>query len=108
MSHTAAPPPGRPRSGLLAAVGLACYRHRWATIVAWLAGLACLVTLWVQFGAPADNNFGAADPGQALLNAHFHRQSGDTLTLAIRSARPVDDPAVRSRVTAALAPFAHA
>jgi uncharacterized membrane protein YdfJ with MMPL/SSD domain len=108
MSHTAAPPPGRPRSGLLAAVGLACYRHRWATITAWLAGLACLVTLWVQFGAPADNNFGAADPGQTLLNQHFHRQSGDTLTLAIRSARPVDDPAVRSRVTAALAPFARA
>jgi uncharacterized membrane protein YdfJ with MMPL/SSD domain len=108
MSHTAAPPPGRPRAGLLAALGLACYRHRWATITAWLAGLACLVTLWVQFGAPSATNFGTADPGQTLLNQHFHRQSGDTLTLAIRSARPIDDPAVRSRVTAALTPFARA
>jgi uncharacterized membrane protein YdfJ with MMPL/SSD domain len=108
MSHTVTPPPGRARRGPLAAVGLACYRHRWATIVAWLAGLACLVTLWVQFGAPSATNFGTADPGQTLLNQHFHRQSGDTLTLAIRSGRPIADPAVRSRVTAALEPFAHA
>jgi uncharacterized membrane protein YdfJ with MMPL/SSD domain len=108
MSHTTAPPPGRQRPGPLAAIGLACYRHRWATIVAWLAGLACLVTLWVQFGAPSATSFGTADPGQTLLNQHFHRQSGDTLTLAIRSARPISDPAVRREVTAALAPFARA
>jgi RND superfamily putative drug exporter len=108
MSHTAAPPPGRPRAGLLAALGLACYRHRWATITAWLAGLACLITLWVQFGAPSATNFGTADPGQTLLNQHFHRQSGDTLTLAIRSARPIGDPVIRRRVTAALTPFARA
>jgi uncharacterized membrane protein YdfJ with MMPL/SSD domain len=108
MLHTAAPPPGRPSRGPLAVIGLACYRHRWATIVAWLAGLACLLTLWVQFGAPSSDSFGTADPGQTLLNQHFHRQSGDTLTLAIRSARPIDDPAVRRRVTAALRPYARA
>ena len=108
MSHAAAPPSGRPRPGPLAAIGLACYRHRWPTIVAWLAGLACLITLWIQFGAPSSNNFGTADPGQTLLNQHFHQQSGDTLTLAIRSGHPIADPAVRSRVTAALKPFAHA
>jgi uncharacterized membrane protein YdfJ with MMPL/SSD domain len=108
MSHTAAPPPGGRRRGPLAALGLTCYRHRRVTIVAWLAGLACLVTLWVQFGAAAATNLGPADPGQALLTRHFHRQSGDTLTLAIRSDRPISDPAVRSRVTAALRPFAGA
>ncbi|MGH3274199.1 MAG: MMPL family transporter, partial [Streptosporangiaceae bacterium] len=96
------------RPGMLAAVGLACYRHRWVTVVTWLAGLACLITLWTRFGAPADDNFGTADPGQAVLNAHFHRQSGDALTLAIRSAQPINSPAVRGRVSAALAPFAQA
>jgi uncharacterized membrane protein YdfJ with MMPL/SSD domain len=108
MSHAVSAPPGRPRRGPLAAVGLASYRHRRVTIAAWLAGLAVLITLWVQFGAPAANSFGTADPGQTLLNQHFRRQAGDTLTLAIRSARPISDPAVRTRVTAALAPFAHA
>ena len=108
MSHVATPPSGRPRRGPLAAIGLACYRHRWVTIVAWLAGLACLITLWIQFGAPSATSYGTADPGQTLLNQHFHQQSGDTLTLAIRSRAPIADPAVRSRVTAALQPFAHA
>jgi RND superfamily putative drug exporter len=108
MLPTAPPPPDGPRRGPLAAVGLACYRHRWPTIAAWLAGLAVLITLWVQFGAPATSDLGPADPGQALLSRHFHRQSGDTLTLAIRSDRPVADPAVRRRVTAALRPFARA
>ncbi|HEU5419848.1 MAG TPA: MMPL family transporter [Streptosporangiaceae bacterium] len=95
-------------SGLLGRTGLACYRRRWLIVVAWLAGLACLITLWTRFGAPADNDFGTADPGQAMINAHFHRQSGDALTLAIRSAEPVTSPAVRREITAALIPFSRA
>ena len=66
-------------------IGRACYRHRWLTVLTWLAGLACLVTLWTRFGAPADDNFTGSDPGQALISQHFPRASGDTLTLAIRS-----------------------
>src|SRR5690242_5137299 len=93
---------------LLARIGRVCYRRRWLTALVWLAGLACVITLWTGFGAPADNNFGTADPGQSLLNAHFHRQSGDALTLAIRSDRPIDSPAVRHRITDALVPFSHA
>jgi len=93
---------------LLARIGRVCYRRRWLTTLVWLAGLACVITLWTRFGAPADNNFGTADPGQALLNAHFHRQSGDALTLAIRSDRPIDSPAVRDRITDALVPFSRA
>ena len=61
-----------------------------------------------MYGAAAQDNFAGSDPGQALLNQHFHRQSGDTLTLAIRSAAPIGSPAVRARVTGALAPFARA
>jgi len=39
--------------GLLGGLGAACYRHRWVTVLAWLAGLACLITLWMRFGAAA-------------------------------------------------------
>src|SRR5580704_8878753 len=106
-SSTALRPGGTPgtlRPGILGPLGRACYRHRWLTLVAWLVGVACLITLWMSFGAPAQNNFTGNDPGQTLLNQHFHRQSGDTLTLAIRSTAPVSSSAVRARVTSALVP----
>jgi MMPL family len=70
--------------------------------------LACLITLWMRFGAAAQNSFTSNDPGQALLNEHFAAQSGDTLTLAIRSQAPVTSPAVQARVTQALTPFRQA
>jgi len=73
-----------------------------------VAGVAVLITLWMRFGAAADNNFTGPDPGQTLLNQHFARQSGDALTLAISSAQPVTAPAVRARVASALVPFERA
>jgi putative drug exporter of the RND superfamily len=100
--------PGTLRPGMLGRLGRACYRHRWLTLVTWLVGVAALITLWTSFGAPAQNNFTGNDPGQTLLNQHFHRQSGDTLTLAIRSTAPVSSPGVQARVTSALVPFSHA
>src|SRR6516164_986364 len=98
----------RTQDGLLGGLGRACYRHRKTTLLAWIAGVAVLITLWMRFGAAADNSFSSSDPGQTLLNQHFARQSGDTLTLAIRSAAPVTSPAVRARVESALVPFASA
>ncbi len=98
----------RTQDGLLGGLGRACYRHRKTTLLAWVAGVAVLITLWMRFGAAADNSFNNSDPGQTLLNQHFARQSGDTLTLAIRSAAPVTSPAVRARVESALVPFASA
>jgi putative drug exporter of the RND superfamily len=89
-------------------LGAACYRHRWLTVVVWVAGVACLITLWMRFGAAADNSFTGSDPGQTLLNEHFAAQSGDTLTLAIRSQAPVTSPAVQARVAQALVPFRQA
>ena len=94
--------------GLLGGLGRACYRHRKATLLAWVVGVAVLITLWMRFGAAADNSFSGADPGQTLLNQHFARQSGDSLTLAISSAQPVTSPAVRAQVASALVPFEHA
>ena len=93
------------RDGPLGGIGRACYRHRGATVVAWVVLVVALITLWTRFGAAADNAFTGSDPGQAVLNQHFARQSGDTLTLAIRSAAPVKDPAVTTRVDRALTTF---
>src|SRR5690349_2899804 len=96
---------GAAKGGLLGRIGSGCYRHRWMTVLVWVAGVAALITLWTRFGAAAQDDFTGSDPGQAVLNQHFARQSGDTLTLAIRSQEKVTDPAVRDQVTAALAPF---
>jgi uncharacterized membrane protein YdfJ with MMPL/SSD domain len=98
----------RRRVGLIGGLGRACYRHRVITLLAWLAGVASLIVLWTQFGAAADNSFTGNDPGQAILNQHFPRQSGDALTLAITSAGDISSPATRARVTGALRPFAAA
>src|ERR1700726_3676908 len=96
------------RVGPLGGLGRACYRHRWITLFTWLAGVACLLVLWIQFGAAAQNTFNGSDPGQAVLNQHFQRASGDTLTLAVRSTAPVTSPAVKAQVTSALLPFERA
>jgi RND superfamily putative drug exporter len=112
MSGSSSPqPPTRPhraRPAILGPLGRACFRHRRLTLITWIIGVACLITLWTRFGAPAQDSFAGSDPGQTLLNQHFHQQSGDTLTLAIHSADPVDSPAVRARITSALTPFARA
>src|SRR6516165_3965787 len=94
--------------GPIGLLGRTCYRHRWITLIVWLAGVACLITLWTRFGAPAQNSFNGGDPGQSLLNKHFHRSSGDSLTLAIDSTAPISSPATRARVGAALVPFERA
>ena len=96
------------KTGALGALGNACYRHRWATVLVWVAGVVCLIGLWTRFGAPAQNDFTGNDPGQTLLNEHFAAQSGDTLTLAIRSDGGITSAAVRARVAAALVPFRQA
>jgi uncharacterized membrane protein YdfJ with MMPL/SSD domain len=113
MSYIPSARPGGARTpdaapGPIGLLGRACYRHRWITLFAWLAGVACLITLWISFGAPAQDNFTGSDPGQALLDKHFPHASGDSLTLAIDSRAPLSDPATRARIEAALVPFAHA
>jgi uncharacterized membrane protein YdfJ with MMPL/SSD domain len=96
------------RDGVLGGIGRACYRHRWLTLLSWILGVACMITLWTSFGAAADNTFTGADPGQTVLNQHFHRQSGDALTLAIRSSGEIRSASVRTQVDGALARFARA
>jgi RND superfamily putative drug exporter len=92
----------------LGRLGLLCYRFRVITVFGWLVLVAVLITLWLNFGAPAANTFASSDPGQALLSAHFHRQSGDTLTLAISSSEPITSSSVRGRIAGALVSFQRA
>src|SRR6266571_6232711 len=94
--------------GPLGRIARACHQHRWLTLAGWAAVAACLIVMWMQFGAQPDNNVTTTDAGTKLLTQHFPRQSGDTLTLAIRSAQPVTSPAVSGHVTSALAPFSRA
>src|SRR3984957_14849030 len=114
MSHASssraphAGPRANRRAGLLGGLGRTCYRHRWITLFTWVIGVACLIVLWLQFGAAALNTFNSSDPGQTVLNQHFPRASGDTLTLAVRSTAPIDSPAVKAQVTSALVPFERA
>ncbi len=96
------------KRGCWGQLGNACYRHRWVTVLVWVAGVACLIGLWTRFGAAAQNDFTGNDPGQTLLNEHFAPQSGDTLTLAIRSDAGITSAAVRARVASALVPFRQA
>jgi putative drug exporter of the RND superfamily len=91
--------------GLLGRLGRACYQHRISTLAGWIVAVGCLVVLWLNFGAAANDNLGGPDPGQTLLNQHFPARSGDTLTLAITSKAPIQTPAVRARISAALLPF---
>jgi uncharacterized membrane protein YdfJ with MMPL/SSD domain len=100
--------PDRTGPGPLGLIGRACYRHRWITLIVWLVGVACLITLWIRFNAPALSSYGSSDPGQSLLNKHFPHASGDSLTLAIESSAPVGSAATRARVAAALVPFERA
>ncbi len=108
MSYATGTPHRDSGPGPIGLLGRTCYRHRWVTLIVWLAGVACLITLWTRFGAPAQDNFSGSDPGQSLLNKHFPHASGDSLTLAIESRAPLSAPATRARIEAALAPFERA
>ncbi len=56
----ALPPPSTPGSGpvgLLGRIARTCHRHKWLTLAGWLAIVACLIVMWMQFGAAPDNKF---------------------------------------------------
>jgi hypothetical protein len=54
--------------GLPGRVARTCHGHRRLTLSGWAAVAACLIIMWMQFGAPPDNSFTATDPGTKLIN----------------------------------------
>ncbi|WP_406045698.1 MMPL family transporter [Micromonospora sp. NBC_00898] len=59
------------------------------------------------FGAASDNDFSGGNSSsakaQALIQKHFPEQQGDTLTLAIKAEKGIDDPATRQKIEKVIA-----
>ncbi|MFF8881079.1 MMPL family transporter [Streptomyces flaveolus] len=101
-------PTETPRTdGALAGLARFCYRRRRLVLVTWIIGVIALAFVGFRFGAASDNDFTGGDSGsakaQALIEQHFPEQQGDTLTLAIKSEKGIDDPAARQKIEKVIA-----
>ncbi|MFB4300006.1 MMPL family transporter [Actinomadura sp. NTSP31] len=90
----------------LARLARVCYRGRRLVVVAWIVGALAVLVLGYGFAAKPLNDFtgGASQSATAkkLLDEHFPKRSGDTITLAVRADAGVQAPDVKARVTAAI------
>ncbi|MBC6460256.1 MMPL family transporter [Actinomadura sp. HBU206391] len=91
----------RPSSPLTRLAGF-CYRRRRLTVLLWIVGAAAAIVAGAGFPSSAANEFegGRSESARAqrLLDRHFPGQGGESITLAVRAERGVDDPAARVRV----------
>ncbi|MER7500925.1 MMPL family transporter [Nonomuraea pusilla] len=98
--------------GALARLARFCHRRRRLVLLAWIAGVIAVAFAGFGYGAAPDNDFSGGDSGsaraQALIEKHFPERQGDTLTLAIKAERGIDDPAARQKVEKVLADLAAA
>ncbi|GLZ09281.1 membrane protein [Actinomadura sp. NBRC 104412] len=96
--------------GVLARLARFCYRRRRTVVLAWIVGVIALAYAGFGYGAASDNDFSGGDSGSAkaqeLIERHFPEHQGDTLTLAIKTERGIDDPAVRPRIEKVVADLA--
>jgi RND superfamily putative drug exporter len=94
-------------SGWLARWARFAVRHRRAVLLAWLAALAVLVSLWRVAGAGFVNSFRlpGTESQQALtlLRERFPQRAGDQALIVFRAEAGVAAPEIRSRVEAVLA-----
>lgn len=99
-----------PRAGAIAGLGRFCYRRRRLVVLLWIIGTVAVIFAGFTFAAPSDNNFAGGKSQSALaqdvIKAHFPRQNGSSLTLAIHADAGVADPAVKAKVNGLLATFA--
>ncbi|MGY3204787.1 MMPL family transporter [Streptomyces sp. TE5632] len=101
-------PTETPRTdGALAGLARFCYRRRRLVLMTWIIGVIALAFVGFRFGAATDNDFTGGDSGsakaQALIEKHFPEQQGDTLTLAIKAEKGIDDPAAREKIEKVIA-----
>ncbi|MFC0508884.1 MMPL family transporter [Micromonospora costi] len=99
---------GTPRTdGALAKLGRFCFRRRRLVLVTWIVGVMAVAFVGFTYGAAADNDYSGGNSdsakAQALIEKHFPEQQGDTLTLAIKAEKGIDDPAVRQRIERVIA-----
>ncbi|GAA4512772.1 MMPL family transporter [Actinoallomurus oryzae] len=100
-----------PRTGgVLARLARFCYRRRRLVLMTWIVGVIVVAFAGFGYGAASDNDFSGGDSGsakaQALLEKHFPEQQGDTLTLAIKAEKGIDDPATRRKIEKVIADLA--
>ncbi|GAA1849837.1 MMPL family transporter [Actinomadura bangladeshensis] len=100
-----------PRAGgALARLARFCHRRRRLVLLAWIAGVLAVAFTGFTYGAAPDNDFSGGDSGsakaQALIEEHFPERQGDTLTLAIKAEKGIDDPAARRRIEKTIAALA--
>jgi RND superfamily putative drug exporter len=88
--------------GTLAGLARFCYRRRRLVLLTWIVGVIAVAFVGFRFGAAPDNDFSGGDSGsakaQALIEKHFPERQGDTLTLAIKADKGIDDPAARKKI----------
>ncbi|MDR3080768.1 MAG: MMPL family transporter, partial [Streptomyces sp.] len=93
--------------GTLAGLARFCYQRRRLVLLAWIVGVLAVAFAGFGFAAASDNDFSGGDSGsakaQALIEKHFPEQQGDTLTLAIKAEKGIDDPAARQRIEKVIA-----
>ena len=93
--------------GALAGLARFCYRRRRLVLLTWIVGVIAVAFVGFGFGAASDNDFSGGDSdsakAQVLIEKHFPEQQGDTLTLAIRAEKGIDDPAARQKIEKVIA-----
>jgi RND superfamily putative drug exporter len=96
--------------GALAGLARFCYRRRRLVLLTWIVGVIAVAFAGFGYGAASDNDFTGGDSGsakaQVLIEKHFPEQQGDTLTLAIKAEKGIDDPAARQKIEKVVADIA--
>ncbi|RKR86607.1 RND superfamily putative drug exporter [Micromonospora pisi] len=100
----------RRTEGLLARLARFCYGRRRLVLLTWIVGVVAVSILGFGYGAAPDNDFSGGDSESAktqeLIEKHFPEQQGDTLTLAIKAEKGIDDPVTRLKIEKVLADLA--
>jgi RND superfamily putative drug exporter len=96
--------------GALARLARFCYRRRRLVLLSWIVGVIAVAVVGFGYGAATDNDFTGGDAesakAQELIEQHFPEQQGDTLTLAIKTEKGIDDPATRQKIEKIIAELA--
>ncbi len=99
-----------PADGALAGLARFCYRRRRLVLLTWIVGVIAVAFAGFGYGAASDNDFSGGNSGsakaQVLIEKHFPEQQGDTLTLAIKAEKGIDDPAARQKIEKVVADLA--
>ena len=81
-------------AGLLARIGRSTYRHRWATLLAWLFVLVAVTSLSVAFSKPESTQFSVpgtqSQQAMDLLEQRFPAASGATGQMVFAAAGRLD------------------